>query len=149
KIQTSDGGYFFTVSTSSADGDVTGYHKPRNGTTFDIWVAKLDGAGNIRKPGTVQQPVTATEAELPSGIRAFPNPFTQQTSISFTAPADGRTIIDLYTVDGKRVRSILDREIRGGQVYTVSFNDAALPKGVYFYRLCNGKNALSGRLVKN
>src|SRR5678816_3304583 len=41
-INTSDGGYAFAGQTESYDGDVSGSH----GNT-DIWVVKLDNAGNI------------------------------------------------------------------------------------------------------
>jgi hypothetical protein len=41
-----DGGYFIGGSTTSADGQVTGYHS--SGTyTFDWWVVKVDGSGNL------------------------------------------------------------------------------------------------------
>lgn len=42
-IQTSDGGYVFSAYVYSKDGDVVGAHK----YTTDMWVVKLDGAGNI------------------------------------------------------------------------------------------------------
>ena len=41
--QTVDGGYIVVGSTRSNDGDVGGH----NGGTLDIWVVKLDAAGNI------------------------------------------------------------------------------------------------------
>jgi hypothetical protein len=44
-IQTDDGGYAFTGTTTSNDGDVSGYHGDRYG---DIWVVKLDAGGNIQ-----------------------------------------------------------------------------------------------------
>ncbi|WP_415329081.1 T9SS type A sorting domain-containing protein [Chryseobacterium sp. MMS23-Vi53] len=42
--QTADGGYIVAGSTSSVDGDVSGYH----GGVSDIWVIKLDQSGNIQ-----------------------------------------------------------------------------------------------------
>jgi hypothetical protein len=44
--QTTDGGYIAAGSTSSNDGDVSGLHNDA-GTITDIWVVKLDAAGNI------------------------------------------------------------------------------------------------------
>jgi hypothetical protein len=60
--QTTDGGYIFLGTTSSGDGDVSGNHGPGS----DIWVVKLNGAGNIEwqrclggssgeSAGTIQQ----------------------------------------------------------------------------------------------
>ena len=44
--QTSDGGYIAAGNTNSNDGDVSGLHNA-SGTILDIWVVKLDAAGNI------------------------------------------------------------------------------------------------------
>jgi uncharacterized repeat protein (TIGR01451 family) len=41
-LQTNDGGYIVTGSSSSTDGDVTGNHG-----SYDYWVVKLDNTGNI------------------------------------------------------------------------------------------------------
>ena len=43
--QTPDGGFIMLSTTYSSDGDVTSIHGGANDT--DIWVAKLDGLGNI------------------------------------------------------------------------------------------------------
>ncbi|MBC7864651.1 MAG: T9SS type A sorting domain-containing protein [Bacteroidia bacterium] len=42
-LQTTDGGYIVGGTTGSTDGDVTGLH----GTSQDVWMVKLDAAGNI------------------------------------------------------------------------------------------------------
>lgn len=41
--QTSDGGYIISGTTASADGDVAGIH----GVVNDIWIVKIDSAGNM------------------------------------------------------------------------------------------------------
>ena len=43
-LSTADGGFIFVGNTNSNDGDVSGNHKSG---TADIWVVKIDGAGNI------------------------------------------------------------------------------------------------------
>ncbi|OAA32504.1 hypothetical protein AT15_00045 [Kosmotoga arenicorallina S304] len=42
-IQTSDGGYVVAAHTNSNDGDVSGNHG-----SFDYWIVKLDGSGDIQ-----------------------------------------------------------------------------------------------------
>ncbi len=44
-IQTADGGFILVGSTQSNNGDVSGHHGVNGGP--DVWVVKLDGAGNI------------------------------------------------------------------------------------------------------
>lgn len=146
KIQASDGGYFFSVSTTSSDGDVSGYHKPRSGTTNDIWIVKLSPEGTS---GPVTSKELIPEAETLFSAQAYPNPFTAQTTIRFTATASGTATIDLYHANGARVKTAFSANVKAGERYTITLQDALLPKGVYFYRLRNGKNILSGRLVKN
>ena len=43
---TPDGGYIIGGYTSSSDGQVTGFHSG-SGYTFDWWIIKVDGAGNL------------------------------------------------------------------------------------------------------
>jgi hypothetical protein len=45
-FQTIEGGYIFTGTTSSYDGDVHGYHTPSAFQYSDIWVVKLNAAGD-------------------------------------------------------------------------------------------------------
>lgn len=44
--QTADGGYVLAGGSQSNDGDVTGHHG--SNATFDCWVVKLDGSGNLQ-----------------------------------------------------------------------------------------------------
>jgi hypothetical protein len=49
-IQTNDTGYIFAGQTSSADGDVTGYHSPPDAPPnfwSDAWVVKISSSGNL------------------------------------------------------------------------------------------------------
>lgn len=48
--ETSDGGCFVAGTTTSNDGDVTGYHanSDPNWLTYDYWVAKLDNTGGLQ-----------------------------------------------------------------------------------------------------
>ena len=46
--KTYDGGYVLIGSTSSNDGDVQGYHEGTGyGTSYDVWVEKIDSIGNV------------------------------------------------------------------------------------------------------
>ena len=47
-INTSDGGYIFIASTTSNDGDVSGFHPGAVVGIPDVWVVKIDNSGNIQ-----------------------------------------------------------------------------------------------------
>ncbi len=49
-MPTSDGGYIVAGSTNSVDGDVTGYHPPKNlnQAPSDYWIIKIDSVGNLQ-----------------------------------------------------------------------------------------------------
>lgn len=149
KLQASDGGYYFAVSTKSSDGDVSGLHySARTGVRADMWVVKIRPDGSPLTSASIGSPESLATENINS-MQAYPNPFHRQTTIKFTASVSGETTIDLYNADGVKVRTLFNRAVKAGSVYTVPIYDAVLSRGVYFYRLHNGKSQWSGRLVKN
>ena len=68
-----------------------------------------------------------------------PNPFRPSTTIAFMMPAEGRARIDIFNVNGRKVRTILD-DVRGAGPNEVAWDGCDLSGtrfagGVYFYRL--------------
>ncbi len=68
-----------------------------------------------------------------------PNPFRPSTTIAFTMPAGGHVRIDVFNVNGRKVRTILD-DVRDAGPNEVTWNGCdpsgtELASGVYFYRL--------------
>ncbi|MBS1551564.1 MAG: T9SS type A sorting domain-containing protein [Bacteroidetes bacterium] len=74
---------------------------------------------------------------IPSGfdlLQNYPNPFNPTTSINFELPVDGNVSLKIYDMSGKEVM-ILVNEVRSAGYYSVNFNAANLPSGIYFYTL--------------
>jgi hypothetical protein len=68
-----------------------------------------------------------------------PNPFNPETAIGYSVAARGAVRIDIFTVSGARVRTLVDRVHEAG-MYTARWNgkdDAgrSVGSGAYFYRL--------------
>jgi cytoskeletal protein CcmA (bactofilin family) len=64
----------------------------------------------------------------------FPNPFNPSTTFSFSLPANSLVTLKVYDALGREVSAVLSEELPAGQ-YSRQWNAAALPSGVYFYRL--------------
>jgi|GEM_PF-5966469 len=71
--------------------------------------------------------------------RAWPNPFRGRVSIRFYAPRAGHVRLDVFDLAGRRVHTLLDREVEPGWKDVLwSGHDAgglALPSGAYLCRL--------------
>jgi hypothetical protein len=91
-------------------------------------------------PSSVQDPRDA--ASIQQVLRLFqnrPNPFSPQTTIEYELRRPGRVKLDIYSVTGRLVRSLVDEERATGR-HSVSWDgcDEAgrkVASGVYFYDL--------------
>jgi hypothetical protein len=118
------------------------------GLRYDNWVVKVaPPSTKVSAPLTTIDKIAFEEKDFT--IKAFPNPFSHQATLQFTALASGRARVDLYNSSGVQVQTAFDGSVSEGQRYTVIINDALLPKGTYFYIISNKKNRQSGRLIKN
>jgi len=81
----------------------------------------------------------------------YPNPFNPSTSISFYMPGPDRVRLEIFDVQGKMIRTLVDRQMDGGR-HTLHWNGtndsgSSVSSGVYLYRLVCGKRALTRKLV--
>lgn len=75
-----------------------------------------------------------------------PNPASSSISIEFTLPFEGHTRLELFSVDGKRIRRIIDGIVGSGN-HLIVLDVGDLPNGVYFYRLDYGSFTASQQLI--
>jgi hypothetical protein len=68
----------------------------------------------------------------------YPNPFNPKTDMKFDLPEEGIAKLTVYDVLGREV-SVLVNEYLSRGCYSVSFDGADIPSGVYFYRFQAGK----------
>jgi hypothetical protein len=80
-------------------------------------------------------------------LQSYPNPFTQSASIAFQLPARSFTTLKVYNAMGVEVSTLMNKQLEAGN-YTVAFDGAALPAGLYMYTLKYGKEVLSGTMLK-
>ncbi len=100
------------------------------------------------------QPVTGAGDFLPTTLRLAPprpNPCLGDAQLAFALPAAGRAVLRVYSVDGRRVATLVDRELPAGQ-HSAAWNGRdeaghSVAPGVYFTRLEAGGKTLSRKLV--
>jgi photosystem II stability/assembly factor-like uncharacterized protein len=76
----------------------------------------------------------------------FPNPFNPVTTIKYSIPEMNRVTLNLFNLLGEEVAILVNEEKVAGY-YTVEFNAAALPSGVYFYQLKAGEYVQTKKML--
>jgi hypothetical protein len=111
----------------------------------DIWTLSLS-------------PTTAVESnsanELPKTFRLlgnYPNPFNPATTIVCEAPESRQVSLQVYNVQGQRVRSLLDGKVAAGrhQMIWDGTNDLGdkVASGIYFYVLKTGAISVARKML--
>ncbi len=91
-------------------------------------------------PETQTMMLVASNRELagvPSSFtlgQNYPNPFNNSTVISFSVPVASHVTLEVYSMIGERVATIVDQAMEIGS-YSVPFDASKLSSGVYYYRL--------------
>ncbi len=64
----------------------------------------------------------------------YPNPFNPSTQIEFSVPVESNVSIVVYDLVGREVATLVNEKMLSGN-YSLTWNAAGLPSGVYFYRM--------------
>lgn len=72
----------------------------------------------------------------------YPNPFNPQTRIDYALPEDNLITIKLYNTNGQELQTIMHKYHQAGS-YSLNFNAASLPCGLYLYTLQAGEQIVS------
>ncbi|RDV13260.1 T9SS C-terminal target domain-containing protein [Pontibacter diazotrophicus] len=80
-------------------------------------------------------------------VSSYPNPFSESTTIRFTAKESGQTSLKVFDITGREVATLFEGNAESGVTYSQNFKAANKQAGVYIYRLVNGSTAKSGTML--
>jgi hypothetical protein len=75
-----------------------------------------------------------------------PNPFKENTLITFYIPQPGKVYLDIYDAGGRQVLRLINAKLETGR-YQVTFNDPGLKTGVYMVNLGSRGQSVTQKLV--
>lgn len=93
--------------------------------------------------------ITNSTSEVPNNFtlhQNFPNPFNPSTLITFEVSRPGLYELSVFDALGSKVSELMNNELNPGS-YNVMFEGSSMPSGVYFYRLSNGLNSFSRKML--
>ena len=112
------------------------------GTKDALTSLKFAAAPKLKKTATLKQFTI---------FGNYPNPFNPDTTIEFVIPDNSHVEVDIYTITGQKIRSLISEQLTAGKHSTVwgGENDAGLSvsTGVYFVRLKTETEVLSHRIL--
>jgi len=76
----------------------------------------------------------------------YPNPFNPTTTISYALPTAGLVRLDVFNILGQEVAKLFEGYQPAG-VYSVEFDAAKLPSGIYFYRFSHEGGAQTRKMM--
>lgn len=79
-------------------------------------------------------------------INAYPNPFNATATIEYGLNKEGRVRIDIYDLLGRKVETLIDKEMPAGQ-HKVVWDASGYSSGVYFYRIEAGEYIETRKMV--
>jgi hypothetical protein len=79
-------------------------------------------------------------------MQNYPNPFNPSTTIRFVIREASHVSLKLYDLSGKEVAVLVD-EFKNSGEYSANFTAKGLSSGVYFYRLENGSNVITRKML--
>jgi len=68
-------------------------------------------------------------------VQNYPNPFNPVTTIKYEIPKDSKVKLVVYDLLGRKVKTLVNNEIKSAGYYKVEFNMLNYASGVYFYHI--------------
>ena len=77
----------------------------------------------------------------------YPNPFNPTTTFEFTIPEDGLVTLKIYDLLGQEIETLVNEELKSGQLHRINFDGSKLAAGTYLYKLENKNHTAIRKFV--
>ena len=105
----------------------------------NLWVTDFDNNRVLRYDvlslTNIAEGTVALTAEKYALGQNYPNPFNPGTTITFAVTKTEHATVTIFNVLGQEVATLFDGMATAHKLYSLSFNAADLPSGMYFYAL--------------
>jgi hypothetical protein len=98
-----------------------------------------------KKGDSKQSPLQELAAN--GALTAYPNPFTDRTTLSFSLTETGPATLEVYDLNGRLVRQLFAGEAAAGEQRQLPFEGRELARGIYIARLVTGQQVLTQKIV--
>jgi hypothetical protein len=82
----------------------------------------------------------------PHPVSVNPNPFNPTTTLSFTIDKPGNTKLEIFSVNGQKVSTLVNGYLQAG-LQAFVFDGSHFSSGLYFYRLSSAEGKWTGKIM--
>jgi endoglucanase len=122
-----------------------------HGNSVNTWNSytevKIQTASGTQRTLVENLSERATTAGATTSISAYPNPFRQTNTITYTLAQSGHAYMSVYDLTGKEVAVLVNGNLQAGN-HRVTFDANRLPAGVYTLKLVHNGQVLMRKLLK-
>jgi hypothetical protein len=116
------------------------------GVEYRYWLEVTGTDGTTTRFGPTEAVTIPEETFTLVLYAAYPSPSREAVNIAYSLPEDGRVVLAVYDLSGRRVATLVDSELTAGR-HEVTWNCAEVPSGVYLYKLETDAGSLTRRCV--
>lgn len=132
-----------SVSFGPLDADEAFGRFPNGTGPFQVLDSPSPGESNDNPTANEKEDVLPQKTEL---YQNYPNPFNPETIISFYLQESDHILLEIYTISGQLVTTLVDQTLPPGH-HAYRFNADHLSSGVYFYRFITKDEKTTHRMM--
>ena len=110
--------------------------------TYQYRLKQIDFDGSFEYSNIIR--ITIDQSKNFNLFQNYPNPFNPKTIIKFSIDKNAIVSMDLYSILGEKITTIIQNKRYNPGVYEIEFESKDIPSGIYLYELkANGKSAIN------